>query len=399
MKLFMTLLATMVAIHPAASAENSAASFSDSAAYGEFRRAGFSVVDERMMDLDGDGLLDALVLERTLVGIGLSAWKALDDDSFKFLSRAPQVPANLVARFDLIDLHDKDRAWLLDLAEDSPDEADHRVRLFLIQPTGLKQVFEASYRVTHPEEEAGRKAMPISDFGQRKAGLEILPQKNAWPRLRVRQDPKTISLSEHSGRYVIGAREALYQARAGSYQVQQDSYHDFMTKALPDSVTATSHLPSVEAIFRAKSAADGDLASAWVEGASGAGAGESITLSFKRKVPVRMVRIVPGCAQSIEAWQAHNRLSHFSLQFENGILLHLGPPGSDDLDPALADRGEFSLPGRDYGRQILVFLAKPVKSAWVKLTIEQTSPGNSENNETCLAEISVHQALVDEPKQ
>ena len=54
------------------------------------------------------------------------------------------------------------------------------------------------------------------------------------------------------------------------------------------------------------------------------------------------------------------------------------------------------LPGVGFGTQTLVFLSGPVRSSWVKLTVEEVEKGSGEADETCISEISVHEALVDQ---
>jgi len=153
--------------------------FHGSEAYINFRMAGNDLLDERVTDLDGDGLLDSVVVEKSADGIGLSAWQAEAEGDFKLLFRSDKVPASSVAAFKRLPLGSYNFVFLLDVFEDNPDEADHFVRLFLIQPGNLKQMFSSQYRVTHSEEDAGRDPARIIDLGGHQVGLEARPASSS----------------------------------------------------------------------------------------------------------------------------------------------------------------------------------------------------------------------------
>jgi len=373
-------------------------SFHGSEAFMDFRLAGFEMLDEYMIDLNSDELLDAVVVEKTASGIGLSAWKADQSGKYIFMSRVADSPASSVAVFRGIQIDKATQAFLLDVYEDCPDEADHRVKLITAGPTGLKKVFESGYRVTHPEQEAGRAARQLFDLGGEKVGLKIKPNNKGWPDLFVRHDPKLIAVTGQAGSkiwFVIGIRERVFKEEKGVYVEVRDRYLDYLSRLQPKEITATSHLPSSEAAWEAGSAGDRRLASAWVEGRPGSGIGESITILFENQAEIRLIRIVPGCAESKQSWMDHNRAKRISLLFEGGTMISVNRKGAEELDSKVAAQGDFDLPGLGFGVQTMVFFSQPIKSSWVKLTIEEVERGTSDQDETCISEISVHRAKLD----
>jgi hypothetical protein len=190
------LLVTMVAsVSPA----QEPPTFHGSEAYIDFRREDRDLLDERMTDLDGDGLMDSVVVEKSPDGIGLSAWRAEAEGDFKLLFRSEKVPASSVAAFKRLPLGSFSFVFLLDVYEDNPDEADHFVKLFLIRPGTLKQMFSSEYRVTHSEEDAGRDPARVVDLGGYQVGLEVRPDARSapggFPELVVRHSTKMLALS------------------------------------------------------------------------------------------------------------------------------------------------------------------------------------------------------------
>jgi len=378
-------------------------SFHGSEAYVNFRMAGNDLLSERVTDLDGDGLLDSVVVEKSVEGIGLSAWQAEAEGDFKLLFRSDKVPASSVAAFKRLPLGSYRFVFMLDVYEDNPDEADHFVGLFLIQPGNLKQVFSSQYRVTHSEEDAGREPARIVDLGGYRVGLEARPAaaggSGGFPELVVRYSPKRLALAGRLNRkthFIIGIRERVYRAEKENYTQVADRYLDYLLRAAPDGVTASSTLPSSQEEWLASRAADSKLATGWIEGSTDSGIGESVTLSLGRPRNVRMVRVVPGCAASAESWEKHNRIKKFSLVFEGGTVVMVDRRGiTAEMDSQIEAHEDFILPGVGFGTQTLVFLSKPVKSSWVKVTIEEVERGSGEADETCISEISVHEALGD----
>jgi hypothetical protein len=394
----------LVAMFAAASPAQEPPAFHGSEAYINFRMTGHDLLSERVTDLDGDGLLDSVVVEKSPDGIGLSAWRAEAEGDFKLLFRSEKVQASSVAAFKRLPLGNYSFVFMLDVYEDNPDEADHFVKMFLIRPGNLKQMFSSEYRVIHSEEDAGREPARIVDLGGYQVGLEARPAapggSGGFPELVVRHKPKRLALAGRVKRkthFLIGIRERVYRAEKEVYTLVADRYLDYLVRAAPAEVTASSTLPSSGDEWVASRAADSKLKTGWIEGATDSGLGESVTLSLGRSRNIRMVRVVPGCAASPESWEKYNRLKKFTLVFEGGTVVVVNRSGiTAEMDSQVEAHEDFALPGVGFGTQTLVFLSKPVKSSWVKLTVEEVEKGSGEADETCISEISVHEALVDQ---
>jgi hypothetical protein len=257
--------------------------------------------------------------------------------------------------------------------------------------------------VTHSEEDAGRDPARVVDLGGYQVGLEVRPDARSapggFPELVVRHSTKMLALSGRVSRkthFIIGIKERVYRAEKESYTLVADRYLDYLVRAVPEAVTATSTLPSSQEEWTAAKVADSKLASGWIEGAADSGIGESVTLSLGRPRNIRMVRVVPGCAASPESWEQHNRILRFSLVFEGGTVVMVNRAGTTaEMDSLVEAHEDFVLPGVGFGTQTLVFLSKPVQSSWVKVVVEEVEKGSSETDETCVSEVSVHEALVD----
>ncbi|MBL7827382.1 MAG: hypothetical protein JNJ57_12165 [Saprospiraceae bacterium] len=83
----------------------------------------------------------------------------------------------------------------------------------------------------------------------------------------------------------------------------------------PDSIFASSMLPANQKLdYKAENVHDGSLRTAWVEGASGLGLGQSITFRFpKLSPPVTTVEIFNGYMKSEKVWQDNARVKQLKL--------------------------------------------------------------------------------------
>ena len=125
------------------------------------------------------------------------------------------------------------------------------------------------------------------------------------------------------------------------------------------------------------------------------GTGEAVTLTYGQPVSIRAVRVVPGCAATQSAWKHHNRVTNFTLEFEQGVRVRVARGLGAELDPRVMAVEDFALPGRAHGTQTLVFLYQPIRSGWMKLVIGDVESGEAEAQMTCVGEITAHAALAD----
>jgi hypothetical protein len=366
------------------------ASIHGSEAFFDFRKSGHELLAEKLLDSDRDGLLEALVVEQCQAGIGLSLWKANPRGEFKLIGRSERVPASTLVKFEALQLGQTDQAYLLDVLEDSPDEADHWVRLFLPTASGLRQIFSARYATQHSEQDAGRTPVKVVDLGGLSEGLLVDPDEQGWQTLRVRHDPKQLQSTRGPEEIyvVVGMRERIYKPREGAYREIEDRYLDYVPAVAPAKTTASSEKAKTGI---AAFAVDGTAESAWIEGKPGTGIGESLTLTFDRPVPVRLIRLIPGCATSAKDWAHHNRIQRVGLTFDAGAGISSACDPGAPPDPLIAGCFEFAVPGREFATQKLILLSKSIPTNRVTLTIQAVQKGTDPNNETCLTEISVHE--------
>lgn len=87
----------------------------------------------------------------------------------------------------------------------------------------------------------------------------------------------------------------------------------------PDSIFASSTLsPNKNLDYKADNVHEGSLRTAWVEGVSGYGIGESITFRFaKQSPPVTTVEIYNGYMKSDKVWQENSRIKQFKVYVNN----------------------------------------------------------------------------------
>lgn len=354
-------LAVLIALAPAEP-------FTGSAAYSALRRSGRQVLLERSQDIDGDGRADVLVVCGGEAGIELSAFRALPEGGFALLTKSRTFGGSLLRAFEPVALGQR-AGFRLEVVEDSPDEADCEVALFVMNPAGLVEVFAERYRELHSEEEAGREAIEQVDLLGLALGLGVAPAgPGDFPRLFLRDSPRALRLRSGRAREALVAlRERAYAAHAGGrYHLVGDS----VRKALSP-LTLVSPVPEVE---------DGDLATGWL-----APARTPLRLELREPGPLRAVRLIPGCGESAEEWASHPAVSKLTLQVDGAPPIAL-----DGSDPRLLGVADLALPGRGFGSGLLVLFASPLTARVVTVSLEAEGT-------PCLAEVELLSALVDRP--
>lgn len=107
----------------------------------------------------------------------------------------------------------------------------------------------------------------------------------------------------------------------GDRNIQED------LTALPSpeiiSASATSELVEDDVTHSASRAIDGDLTKAWVEGASGQGIGESITLTLSAESALSGITIYAGYQKSQDLYLKNSRPQRITLDFSDGTQMTL----------------------------------------------------------------------------
>jgi hypothetical protein len=144
---------------------------------------------------------------------------------------------------------------------------------------------------------------------------------------------------------------------------------------------ASSFLPTDRGgQYQSWMAVDGTFDTAWVEGVTGSGVGEWITLTFPGTIEVHSISLDVGYDRDDDIFFANNRVKKVTLTFS----------GAEQVELDFADiRGTQTIP--------LVRAPSPnIETTFVTLTIEDIYPG-TEYNDTCLAEIEIWGKTKSEP--
>jgi hypothetical protein len=162
-------------------------------------------------------------------------------------------------------------------------------------------------------------------------------------------------------------------------------------RAISD-VEASSQVAKIWGTAQAFWAADDDLATSW-NVASKSAVGQTLTVKLKSSAPIHMVRLVPGCGNSAEEWNRHDRIQSFRVLLGSGLRFEIDRKKLDQLPAGVKAVGEFPLE-EGFGAQILVFLEDPQELPWAKLEITKVERAATAKKqaatEVCLSEISFH---------
>jgi hypothetical protein len=140
----------------------------------------------------------------------------------------------------------------------------------------------------------------------------------------------------------------------------------------PRAATASSSLkaPTI-ADFRPTNLLDGDLASAWNEGAPGSGIGEWVRLDFDAIIPLDRIEIANGHQKDADRFSSGERVKSLELQYSDGTYQVV----------QLLD---------EQGLQLIKPKAK--ETEWIKLTILSVYPTH-ELEDAALSEVRVYQTI------
>lgn len=112
---------------------------------------------------------------------------------------------------------------------------------------------------------------------------------------------------------------------------------------------------------------DNNPATAWCEGAPGAGLGEWLQFNFDREVTLKQIKIQPGYFKNDKVWAKNNRLAKITVKF------------SDNSTRELSFSDERKQQTLDIGR---------TRTNWVKITIEDYFAGASDSDDTLISDVS-----------
>lgn len=221
---------------------------------------------------------------------------------------------------------------------------------------------------------------------------------------------------------VVVVAELIQQANVGTtsegiyeivYEIDEASafgYHFVSVKKVPQvngaftRVEASSELQEAGQDHSAAMLRDENLSTAWSEGVSGTGVGESITLYADGSQKVHGVRIAPGFYRDQDLFEKNGRPTRFRFTFSNGTELE-----GDLTDSLLAyeqygDVGQYKGAmgfrneegiywGDDWDdhKDWLDFISfgQEIETEWIKITIVSAEAG-SKYEDTCITELVVY---------
>lgn len=137
----------------------------------------------------------------------------------------------------------------------------------------------------------------------------------------------------------------------------------------PTSVTSSSALKATSTNnYKATNLLDGDLATAWEEGAEGPGISEWVKFEFSRQVTLTRIEIANGYQKDDDRYFGNPRVRSLGVEYSTGTIQLID----------LLDTQEF---------QSIIPTRQPVE--WVKLTILSVYPGDIWDD-TALSEVRIY---------
>lgn len=339
---------------------------------------------------------------------------------------------------------------IIEVLDETPDEKVKRLRVYGADGEGTsvraREIFFAKIeRSRNPEARPEWETDPnVVKYGDPRAGwfFEDLQGDGSFEVLvRRNSGAKLIPVKAADGseiKFLTGVRETVYtwdaaKARfskgeerlvdflpayavaaveASSVWVEPQVLKDLKAKALSEALqraTATAAAPDAGPAGAAKApepssdvkvdlspfikaAADGNIATSWIEGdVKGDGAGEWVEVTLDEEDVIHMVRLVLGCAESDSSMKSHNVPETFSIQLDVGSAREVNRKTPGVFAPGVVAFTDdlVKLADRPWVRTTLVFLDGKTEAKKVRVALgKATKQGRT--NQTCISEISVH---------
>lgn len=377
--------------------------YADSPAAKQAKKEGRRVLREVAIDMDGDGTEEIAVVEQkgdNLRVVVLRATGAVDDEDRGYetlLATAPQ-RARRVIRLEPMRLVGRSAPELVAVIEEpSPDDSALTVIVVGADAGPHREMFRQTFfipknRAEDPNLVAFGDATPhyvVEDLdGKADSDKEIV-----WTRegQKLRLEDK----DKNPVTFVIGAYRTVYRydPNKGVYRVDQDrEVVDFLPPKTPYEVKASAQVSQIWGTAQPFWGTDGDLTTAWGVDRKGA-VGQDLTVKFERREDVNLIRVVPGCAESAEAWETHDRIRKMKFELGSGVRFEIDTAKLDEVPDAVRAVQVFPLEG-GFGQQVLVFLKRTQALPWAKVEIVQVDASRARRKDqtkiVCLSEISFH---------
>lgn len=387
-------------------------------------------------DLDGDGKKELVVIATGKKGIQ-AALVGENAEGAVVTFVAPPAVGKEMAKVEVKKLVPPAEAIILEVYDETPDEKVKRVRVY---GAGLKEIF--SSKIERPRNADERPIYEtdksIIQYGDPRAGwyFEDL-QDDGISEVVVRRNvgAQIIKIDKDGGdpvKLLTGVRERAWTWDPGlaKYSEGPERLNDFLPAYTIASVEASSAWVEPKELKELKAAAlsealqtatakegdpkkegkelsdevkidltpymklgaDGNLATAWIEGdPKGDGKGEWLEVTLDEEQDIHMVRLVLGCVDTKSTFKAHNVPEAFSIQLDAG--------GQHTVNRR--DRGKFEgavvaftddlvkMTERPWAKTTLVFFDGKNEAKKVRITLDKSIKQGKGNN-TCISEVSVH---------
>lgn len=364
--------------------------YSGSALAKDEAKSGWKLVAEKSADMDGDGEPEAVVLDRRPSSSSEGPEHRLTlleqvKRRFEVWRRTEPLSAARVGQFR-IERFGGRPGVLLSLERDAPDEVVHRVMVFR-NPSGDPLRPDLDRTFTLPREPIQRADRAFGD---------------AAPGWFVRKDdtgvwiahvtgPRLATLSARGGgkrTYAVGADEVEYRFEGGQF-VETKKFRDFLRPHTPSAVDASQQVAKVWGTAQAFWATDGDPGTAWSV-KPGLKDEPTLTLRYDAPVQVRVLRIVPGCAASSDAWLRGHRVRRFRIDLGGTLEATVDLEG--ELPPGIEAMQSYPMGKAGHGEQVYLVLERPSRLQWAELELVAAAPPRGEPplGEVCVSEFSLH---------
>ncbi|MBI4818582.1 MAG: hypothetical protein HY791_20105 [Deltaproteobacteria bacterium] len=362
----------------------------------EAKAKGLTLLAETSADFDGDGRADFGIVEKDASSkCRAVVLRATGDEDEPDLARSFESSSKKCDRVLKLQARaiagDPPPELFAELEERSPDELVEHVRIVGRSGGSFAELYAQSFPVAMPDE-------GVVELAKVKPSLELVDlDRNGTQELLWVRGPRLLPLKGANGpvQVVFGVEKQVFRFReeTGKFAKEEEiKAEDLLPPKSPWEVSASSQVPSLAAWGTAQPfwVSDDDNQTAWIVAGAKRGVGEFVELKFNKPTSVGLIRIVPGCARSVDAWKRGNQVT--KLKLEVGALVveldrdKLLPPAQ-----GLRATAEFPLPG-GFGDQVILLLAEPQNTRAVKLTITGVAPGSdkSPSAETCISEIGLH---------
>jgi hypothetical protein len=191
-------------------------------------------------------------------------------------------------------------------------------------------------------------------------------QTNANSKQNDNDDPKEIVAPQNSDK--IPSVEQL-NANRKTVPFPSSNTTTANNAAAPRIVASSSSVRKQQAgnFYFPNFAFDNNPATAWCEGAAGAGVGEWLQFNFDREVTLKQIKMQPGYFKNSETWQKNNRVSEITVQLSDGSTEQF----------SFAD---------EMKTQPLDIAGK--RTRWVRITLDDFYKGSSDAEDTLISEVS-----------